>query len=94
MGTTWSSLAWFREVADDPVSIRIIRLALGVTISVALAYGIEWPLSFLFPVLTAVFLSLPLSMPSLLLSQPWRLFLVYLDEHACHLVVADAGKHQ
>ena len=58
-------MAWLREVADDPVSIRIIRLALGVTISVALAYGIEWPLAFLFPVLTAVFLSLPLPMPSL-----------------------------
>jgi hypothetical protein len=43
----------------------VIRLALGVTISVALAYGIEWPLAFLFPVLTAVFLSLPLPMPSL-----------------------------
>ena len=65
MGTIGSPLAWFREVADDPVSVRIIRLALGVTISVALAYGIEWPLSFLFPVLTAVFLSLPLPMPSL-----------------------------
>jgi hypothetical protein len=65
MGAIGSPLAWFREVADDPVSVRIIRLALGVTISVALAYGIEWPLSFLFPVLTAVFLSLPLPMPSL-----------------------------
>jgi hypothetical protein len=60
-----SLLAWLREVAVDPVSIRMIRLALGVTLSVALAYGIEWPLSFLFPVLTAVFLSLPLPMPSL-----------------------------
>jgi hypothetical protein len=60
-----SPLAWLREIAADPVSIRMIRLALGVTISVALAYGVEWPLSFLFPVLTAVFLSLPLPMPSL-----------------------------
>ena len=49
----------------DPVTRRILRLAVGVTISVALAYGIEWPLAFLFPVLTAVFLSLPLPMPSL-----------------------------
>ena len=60
-----SPLAWLREVAADPVSIRKIRLALGVTLSVALAYGIEWPLAFLLPILTAVFLSLPLPMPSL-----------------------------
>lgn len=49
----------------NPVTRQILRLAVGVTISVALAYGIEWPLAFLFPVLTAVFLSLPLPMPSL-----------------------------
>ena len=60
-----SPLAWLREIAADPVSVRVIRLALGVTLSVALAYGIEWPLAFLLPVLTAVFLSLPLPMPSL-----------------------------
>jgi len=62
----FSPLAWWREIAADPVSVRVIRLALGVTLSVALAYGIEWPLAFLLPVLTAVFLSLPLPMPSLL----------------------------
>jgi hypothetical protein len=60
-----SPLAWLREITADPVSIRMIRLALGVTLSVALAYGVEWPLAFLLPVLTAVFLSLPLPMPSL-----------------------------
>jgi hypothetical protein len=60
-----SPLAWLREIAVDPVSVRVIRLALGVTLSVALAYGIEWPLAFLLPILTAVFLSLPLPMPSL-----------------------------
>jgi len=56
---------WLGEIADDPVSVRIVRFALGVTIAVALAYGIEWPLSFLFPVLTALILSLPLPMPTL-----------------------------
>jgi hypothetical protein len=60
-----SPLAWLRVIAADPVSVRVIRLALGVSLSVALAYGIEWPLAFLLPVLTAVFLSLPLPMPSL-----------------------------
>ncbi|MCP4331203.1 MAG: DUF2955 domain-containing protein [Gammaproteobacteria bacterium] len=56
---------WLGEIADDPVNVRIVRFALGVTIAVALAYGIEWPLSFLFPVLTALILSLPLPMPTL-----------------------------
>ncbi|MCP4874567.1 MAG: DUF2955 domain-containing protein [Gammaproteobacteria bacterium] len=57
--------AWIRQIAQDQDSVRVIRFAVGVTISVALAYGIEWPLSFLLPVLTSVFLSLPLPMPSL-----------------------------
>jgi hypothetical protein len=57
--------AWLGEIAEDQVSVRIVRFALGVTIAVALAYGIEWPLAFLFPVLTAVMLSLPLPMPTL-----------------------------
>jgi len=56
---------WLQEIAQDQTSVRVIRFATGVTISVALAYGIEWPLSFLLPVLTSVLLSLPLPMPSL-----------------------------
>ncbi len=56
---------WLQEIARDQFSVRVIRFAAGVTISVALAYGIEWPLSFLLPVLTSVLLSLPLPMPSL-----------------------------
>jgi hypothetical protein len=53
------------EITADPGAVRALRFALGVTIAVALAYGIEWPLSFLLPVLTAVILGLPLPMPSL-----------------------------
>ena len=53
------------EIVEDQVSVRTVRFALGVTLAVALAYGIEWPLSFLFPVLTAVILGLPLPMPTL-----------------------------
>jgi len=60
-----SSSTRSRSIADDPTVIRVLRLAVGVTISVALAYGFEWPMAFLFPVLTAMFLSLPLPMPSL-----------------------------
>ena len=57
--------AWLRALGQDQTSVRIIRFAVGVTISVALAYGINWPLSFLLPVLTSFMLSLPLPMPSL-----------------------------
>ena len=42
--------------------IRIFRLAIGSTLSVAISYSIEWPLSFLTPILTVIFLSLPLPM--------------------------------
>jgi uncharacterized membrane protein YccC len=44
----------------DLRSVRILRFALGVTIAAALAFAIEWPLSFLLPLLTAVFLGMPL----------------------------------
>ena len=37
--------------------IRALRYAVGVTIATVLAFGIAWPLSFLFPVLSAVFLA-------------------------------------
>ncbi len=56
---------WLFIISRNPASIRSIRFAIGVTLAVALAYGINWPLAFLMPVLTAVILSLPLPMPSL-----------------------------
>jgi len=57
--------AWLRALGQDQTSVRIIRYAVGVTISAALAYGIGWPLSFLLPVLVSFMLSLPLPIPSL-----------------------------
>ena len=57
--------AWFAEVARDAASVRALRFAVGVTIAIALAYGVDWPLAFLFPVLSAVILALPLPMPTL-----------------------------
>lgn len=57
--------SWLHQIAQDQTSVRIIRFAVGVTISVALAYGIEWPLSFLLPVFTSLLLSFPLPIPSL-----------------------------
>ena len=55
---------------SNPQQIRALRYAVGVTIATALAFGIAWPLSFLFPVLSAVFLALPL--PKLTLRQGMR----------------------
>ena len=46
-------------------TIRSLRYAFGVTLATALAYGIEWQLSFLLPVLTAVMLAMPLPRPTL-----------------------------
>ena len=56
---------WLRALGQDQTSVRIIRFAIGVTLAAALAYGINWPLSFLLPILTSFMLSLPLPMPSL-----------------------------
>lgn len=55
---------------SNPQQIRALRYAVGITIASALAFGIAWPLSFLFPVLSAVFLALPL--PKLTLKQGLR----------------------
>jgi uncharacterized membrane protein YccC len=49
----------------DQRQTRIMRYAIGVTLSVAIAFGIDWPLAFLMPVLTAVVLAMPLPSPTL-----------------------------
>lgn len=53
------------QLSLNPQQIRTLRYAVGVTIAAALAFAIEWPLSFLFPVLSAVFLALPMPKPTL-----------------------------
>ena len=40
-------------------TLRTLRLALGSTAAVAVAYGIGWPLSYLVPILTVLFLAMP-----------------------------------
>lgn len=40
-------------------TLRTLRLALGITAAVAISYGIGWPLSYLVPILTVLFLALP-----------------------------------
>ncbi len=54
----------------NPQHRKTLRYAVGLTIAIALAFGINWPLSFLFPVLTAVMLAMPL--PKLTLQQGVR----------------------
>ncbi len=56
---------WWAELRSDQSSIRIMRFAIGVTLAAGLAAAIEWPLAFLVPILTSVFLAMPLPMPSL-----------------------------
>ena len=65
--TSLTIKARLRALCRDQTSVRIVRYAFGVTLSAALAYGINWPLSFLLPVLVSFLLSLPLPMPSLLM---------------------------
>ena len=48
----------------DVRSAQTLRYAFGVTVSASLAFSIAWPLYFLTPVLTAVFLAKPLPAPS------------------------------
>lgn len=76
---TSSFKAWLNALGRDEASVRVIRFALGVTLSAALAYGINWPLSFLLPVLTSFMLSLPLPMPSLVtgLRNMWHTLIAF-----------------
>ena len=55
---------------SNPQHIKTVRYAVGLTIAIVLAFGIAWPLSFLFPVLSAVMLALPFPKPTL--SQGFR----------------------
>ena len=50
---------------NDVTAMRVLRFAFGVTFACALAYGINWPLSFLMPVFTALILAMPLPKPSI-----------------------------
>lgn len=50
---------------SDVTTMRILRFALGVTLSCALSYGINWPLAFLMPVFSAMILAMPLPKPSI-----------------------------
>jgi hypothetical protein len=57
--------SWFQSLRSNATSIRQVRFAVGVTSSAAVAYGFNWPLSFLFPIFTCLMLSMPLPRPTL-----------------------------
>ena len=56
-----------QEMMHDLTTVRILRLSIGATIAMALAYALDWPLAMLTPVFTVVFLSLPFPRPTLYL---------------------------
>lgn len=58
-------LTFWVSIKQNITHMRQLRFAFGVTIAAALAYGINWPLSFLLPVFTCMLLALPLPKPSL-----------------------------
>ncbi len=57
-------------------SVRILRLALGTSLSMLFAQVVNWPLSFIAPVLTMFILALPL--PALKLSSGIKFILVFV----------------
>ena len=48
----------------NPTEIRILRLAVGTTIAMAMAQSIAWPMAFITPVFTAMFLASPTPCPT------------------------------
>ena len=50
---------------SDQRTVRVVRYTVGVTVATAIAFGVQWPMFFLTPVLVAFFLSLPLPSPTL-----------------------------
>lgn len=44
---------------DDPQAVAVFRFAFAVTLAMGLAQGINWPISFLHPVLVAALLGMP-----------------------------------
>ncbi len=50
------------DIRSKPQSIRVMRFAIGVTLAVAISSAIAWPLAFLLPILTSVFLAKPMPM--------------------------------
>jgi len=65
IGPVRKLLANWQAMMQDLKTVRILRLSIATTLAMALAYAFNWPLAFLTPVFTVVFLSLPLPRPNL-----------------------------
>jgi uncharacterized membrane protein YccC len=52
-------------MSDDIANTRVLRLAVGVTLTMAFSQVFMWPASYIAPVLASVILGLPLPVPSL-----------------------------
>ncbi len=59
--TTTAPGSWRQDVGR----VRVIRLALAVTVAMAIAQIFNWPISFVAPVLVVVFLEMPIAEPTL-----------------------------
>jgi len=64
-GLIYSIRKLVADIRSNPQSIRVMRFAIGVTLAVAISSAINWPLAFLVPILTSVFLAMPIPMPGL-----------------------------
>ncbi|WP_238596710.1 DUF2955 domain-containing protein [Psychromonas sp. psych-6C06] len=64
MSTKLARGGFWNSLKEDVTRMRQMRFAFGVTFSCALAYGVDWPLSFLLPIFSCVLLALPLPKPS------------------------------
>ncbi len=58
-------ILWLIPWTTDLRTARIIRFTSSLTLAIAIVFGIEWPLSFIMPIFTGVFLTLPTPGPTL-----------------------------
>ncbi|WP_232772411.1 DUF2955 domain-containing protein [Psychromonas sp. Urea-02u-13] len=65
MSTKVVKIGFWQSIKQDVTCMRQMRFAFGVTLSAALAYGINWPLAFLLPIFSCMLLALPFPKPSL-----------------------------
>lgn len=42
-----------------PAQVRMWRIVIGTTLAIAISYGVSWPLSYLMPLFTVMFLAMP-----------------------------------
>lgn len=59
MSTSLMTKTGMDSLFKDATQVRRLRFGLGVASSTAIAYAINWPLAFLFPIFSTLLLSLP-----------------------------------